>query len=92
MSITNEIPHMRSIRQLVYEIKQYDPNSVISEKFLRKLILEKKIPSVMSGRKYFVSREDLIEYLSNSKGSKGDDTDISNVIGIRKVKTYGIKQ
>lgn len=59
-------PHMRGIKQAIQELKQSDPNTCLTEKALRRLVLTGAIPSVKIGVKYLINMDVLDEYLSGA--------------------------
>lgn len=78
---TKTLPPMRGIKQAIQELKQADPNTCLTEKALRRLIISGEIPSVNIGKKYLVNMDILSRYLS------GDFTNAASrsAIGIRKI-------
>jgi len=62
-------PHMRGIKQAIQELKQSDPNTCLTEKALRRLVLTRAVPSVKIGVKYLINMDVLNDYLYN--GSSG---------------------
>ncbi|MGN0107741.1 MAG: hypothetical protein ACI4A5_08600 [Hominilimicola sp.] len=75
-------PHMRGIKQAIEELKQLDPNTALTEKALRRLVLTGAIPSVRIGTKYLINMDLLNNYLYN--GSCGGK-EVSAAGGIRKI-------
>lgn len=59
------LPRMRTINEAAAEIRALDPHTAVTPHFIRQLILDGKIPSVMAGRKYLVNLDGLQEYLAN---------------------------
>ena len=55
---------MRTPAAAVEEIKKSDPESSISEYFIRRLACNGKIPCIMTGRKRLINYDSLLEYLS----------------------------
>lgn len=64
-----EINRMRTVRQCYEYFKEEDPESAISEFYLRGLVKQNKVPVFMAGRKQLVNLDKLIDYL-NSEGSE----------------------
>ncbi len=62
----HKLPHMRGIKQAIIELRQFDPETALTEKALRRLVFTGAIPSVRIGRKYLINMELLHEYLSNN--------------------------
>ncbi len=52
-----EIPKVRTIPQLVKEIREQDPESVITEPLLRRMVKEKKIPHIEVNGRIYISLE-----------------------------------
>lgn len=57
------IPRMRTPAEAIREIKREDPESGIMEHFIRKLVRDGKIASVMAGRKLLVNLDSALAYL-----------------------------
>lgn len=75
-------PPMRGIKQAVSELRTTDPNTALTERALRRLVVSETIPSVKIGRKYLVNMDVLCDYLYS--GAQAADKVIS-VHGIRKI-------
>lgn len=56
-------PPMRGIKQAIEELKRNDPNTALTEKALRRLILTGELPAVRVGKKYLVNMNNLFDYL-----------------------------
>ena len=69
-TITRVPPPMRGIKQAVEEIRTSDPDTALTEKALRRMILEGEIPHVTIGRKYLVNLNTLYQYLSTGTTSE----------------------
>ncbi len=76
-------PRMRGIRQAIEELKQLDPDTALTEKALRRLVLTDAIPYVRIGAKYLINMDILSDYLY--KGSCGGGDEASAAGGIRKI-------
>ena len=63
MSQVYNLPRMRTIREAYKEIKGLDPNSAISERYLRDLAKTEDIGK-MSGSKYLIDMDKLYAYLA----------------------------
>lgn len=59
------IPKMRTIQELVKEIKQLDNDTQITVSAIRRLVRENKIKSVRVGNKTLINLEHCIDYLNN---------------------------
>lgn len=64
------VPHMRLLKEASEEIKALDPGSAVTTYFIRKLALEGKIKSVMSGRKRLINFDDLLDYLTSPQDTE----------------------
>ncbi|MGF7145943.1 hypothetical protein HNQ56_004391 [Anaerotaenia torta] len=63
---SSQVPaRMRTITQVLEYFKQEDPESSISEYYLRGLIKQGKVPVFYAGRKCLVNLDRLIEYLNS---------------------------
>lgn len=56
-------PRMRTIKEVVEELKQIDEKTAIREHYVRELVNTHKIPYVKAGRKILVNFDAFIEYL-----------------------------
>ncbi len=61
------IPKMRTIKQAIGEIKQYDSQTAFTERALRRLIKENKIPVVYVGNRAMIDMDNLYRFLSEGK-------------------------
>lgn len=59
------IARMRTIRQCFEYFKAKDPESCISEYYLRGLVKQNKVPVFLAGRKQLVNLDKLIGYLNS---------------------------
>ncbi len=57
-------PKMRTIKQAIKEIKEFDSNTALTERGLRRLIKENKIVSVSIGNRNLIDIDQLYDYLS----------------------------
>ena len=57
-------PKMRTIKEAIKEIKDYDSKTALTERGLRRLVKENKIPVVDIGNKALIDMENLYAYLS----------------------------
>ena len=55
---------MRTIKEAIKEIKDYDSKTALTERGLRRLVKENKIPVVDIGNKALIDMENLYAYLS----------------------------
>lgn len=84
-----KIPRMRTVSEAAREIKALDPDTAITEHHIRQLAVSGRIPRVKAGRKYLISLDLLIEYMTDPTTEKfqphtGNATS-SIVSGIRRV-------
>lgn len=56
---------LRTIRETLSELKTQDPNTPISECYLRRLIKQEVIPHYNSGRRLFVNLDDVYKYFNS---------------------------
>ena len=64
------LPRMRTIKELVEEIKQIDPHTAIREYYARDLVNKNKIPYVRAGRKILINLDGFVEYLRDPETDK----------------------
>lgn len=57
---------MRFARQCVAELRKIDPDTPVTEGFIRSLVKRELIPSVTIGRRHLINFDALLEYLSVS--------------------------
>lgn len=57
---------MRILKEAVLELKEIDPQTSVTEYFIRQLALQGKILSIRAGRKRLINFDSLLEYLSQS--------------------------
>ena len=74
------LPRMRTIPQVVQELKKQDENTAVSEHYLRKLVKIGKIPHVNTGHKILICLDTIFDYLQPPLEAKNEP-----VSGIRKV-------
>lgn len=60
------LPRMRTIPQVVQELKKQDENTAISEHYLRKLVKIGKMPHVNTGHKILICLDTISDYLQPS--------------------------
>lgn len=58
---------VRTIRQAVSEIRARDPDSAITEYFLRQLVTAGEIPSRKTGNRFLILLEDVANYFGVKK-------------------------
>ena len=57
-------PKIRTIQQCLNEIKTIDPNTAVTENFIRTLCKTSQVKHFKSGTKYLVNLDDLLSYLN----------------------------
>ncbi len=65
----SKVPKMRTIKQAIKEIKEYDSKTALTERGLRRLVEENKIVSTLIGNKNLIDMEQLYDYLSGKNRS-----------------------
>lgn len=74
-------PPMRGIKQAIQELRAADPNTALTEKALRRMVLTGVIPHICVGRKYLVNMDMLYNYLANG----GAAEPLKSAPGIRRI-------
>lgn len=59
------IVRMRTIKQCYEHLHKEDPESSISEYYIRMLVKQNKVPVFLAGRKQLINLDKLIEYLNS---------------------------
>lgn len=78
------IARMRTIKQCFEYFKEVDPESCITEYYLRGLVKQNKVPVFLAGRKQLINLDKLIDYLNG--GSIDEDEAVIQDYGtIRRV-------
>lgn len=67
-----DTPRMRTITKAISHIKQLDPDSAITESWLRKQIITGNLKCVKAGKRYLVDLNMLENYLSNPPANHSD--------------------
>lgn len=65
-------PPMRGVKQAVQEVKAADPNTALTERGLRRMILTGAIPHVAIGRKHLVNMNVLYAYLQSGSAAAAE--------------------
>ncbi len=63
----DKIPAMRGIKEAVAEIRRADPETAVTEHYLRGLIKSGALPHRQAGRKIIISMDALYTYLSGEE-------------------------
>lgn len=83
---------MRTIQELVNEIKQLDNDTQITVSAIRRLVKENKIKSVRIGNKTLINLDYCIDYLNNPVDISGtyekDTQNIDTIKGIDRIEQY----
>lgn len=59
------MPKMRTIKEAHQELKQLDPDTAVTEYYIKQLVLSGQIPHVQAGRKRLLNFDALLLFLSN---------------------------
>lgn len=70
LTMTKTPPPMRGIKQAVEEIKAIDPNTVLTEGMLRRMVLSGELPHVKAGHQYLINLNILYQYLNNGTAAE----------------------
>ena len=80
------VARMRYVHEAVEELKKDDPNTCVTEHYVRSLVNKGIIPSVSVGKRHkLINYDKLVEYLENPFEAEGDN-DNETVRGIRKIR------
>ena len=78
-------PRMWTLTPTAELFKERDPSTAVTKHWIRSLVLEGKVPSVMVGRKRLINVDALIDYIA-SCGSTAEQTQPKSTTGgIRRV-------
>lgn len=78
------LPRMRTIKEVIEELKQADPNTAIREYYVRDLVTNNKIPHIRAGRKILINFDVFLEYLQDP--GKFEPAELPHHLGgIRKI-------
>ena len=72
------LPRMRTLKQAVHQIKQMDPETCVSEWWLRQLVKSSKLKYHRAGNRYLIDLDLLEEFLKNPP----DTEEIKQPLGI----------
>lgn len=59
---------IRTIRKAAAEIRKQDPDTAITEYFIRQLVSTGEIPSIKSNSKSMINMQDLYNYIGGGNG------------------------
>ncbi len=86
------IPKMRTIQELVQEIKQLDNDTQITVSAIRRLVKENRIKSVRVGNRTLINLEHCIDYLNNpddfNEIDRKDTQNVDTIKGIDRIDQY----
>lgn len=80
---TERIPRMRTAAKIVAELKAMDPNSEVSEHYIRQLVKKGIVPVTWAGSKALINLDDVLALLRG--GTIRDREERVSVGGIRRV-------
>lgn len=80
---TERIPRMRTAAKIVAELKAMDPNSEVSEHYIRQLVKKGTVPVTWAGSKALINLDDVLTLLRG--GTIRDREERVSVGGIRRV-------
>lgn len=63
--ISENILKIRTIKEIIKEVKKMDENTALNENALRTLVRNGKIPSVKVGNKNLLTLKDVLAHFSN---------------------------
>ena len=78
------VPRMRTAPKIVAEIKAMDPNSDISEYYIRRLAKTGEIRALWAGTKVLIDLDAVLDYLR--AGATPPSQDESKTEGVRRVR------
>lgn len=81
------VPRMRTAAAIVRELKDLDPDTCVTESFVRQLAKEEAVPVVWSGNKALINLDDFLMYLR--LGASRHEREPETVGGIRRVDVKG---
>lgn len=81
------IPRMRTAQKIVAEIKSLDPESEITEHYIRQIAKEGTVPVVWAGNKALINLDAVLDLLS--KGTDRPNEEATPAVGgIRRINPY----
>ncbi|EEG30208.1 hypothetical protein CLOSTMETH_02140 [[Clostridium] methylpentosum DSM 5476] len=88
--VTATIPRMRGIKEAIAELKAIDPQTAVTETYLRRLIKSGGFPAHHAGKKILINFDLLLSYLSepalNDQSDQSYSAATSGYGTIRKVE------
>ena len=67
-------PRMRVCKKCMEELRKEDPETAVTEYYIRQLVRNKKIAYVKSGRRTLINYESLLEYLNQPENERPRQT------------------
>lgn len=61
---------LRTINETVRFLKEQDPDTSLTPHFIRRMIVDGQVPTVMAGKKYLVDLDSLLTYLDDEAFEK----------------------
>jgi hypothetical protein len=80
------IARMRTVAQCVEYFKEQDPETAISDYYIRQLVKKKKFLCLMTGRKMLINLDKLIEYLMSDEEEETENNTPNDFGKLRKVE------
>lgn len=68
---------LRTINEAVRYLKQQDPETSMTPYFIRRMIVEGQVPTIMAGKKYLVDLDCLLAHLDQQLESDGTSKPLS---------------
>lgn len=84
--IVKRVPRMRTIRNIVAEIKALDPGSEVTEYFVRKLVKDGTVKPTWAGNKALINLDDVLDILRT--GTIRAQASYPVIDGIRRVDVH----
>ncbi len=81
-----KLPRMRTIPATHKLLKEIDPQTEVSQHFIRQLVLQGLVKYCMTGNKYLINFDNLMDYFENPDRDSGLVEDNSEFGKIRAVK------
>lgn len=86
MEMEKRIPRMRTIAKIVSELRKLDPDTEVSEYYIRQLVKTGAVPVVWAGTKALINLDDVLELLrEGTYRTSYSKPELSIVGGIRKI-------
>jgi excisionase family DNA binding protein len=76
---TLSVPRMRTIRQVYEYLHEIDPECVVGEDYLRRLVKQGKIRSYKAGVRNLINLDSVIEYFQNPEVEEEKQSDYGKI-------------